>query len=389
MSTPSGQPHIFVSAAEPSADLHAASLVRAVRARCPEARFTGVAGPRMRQAGCESVFDMTAHSSMLMGAFGHVHHGYRMLALSKRVLESQRFNAAVAVDSPILNLRVSRRAKSLQVPVLYYIAPQLWAWAGSLRINAVRAGVDRIACLLPFEEPYFRSYGVEANYVGHPLFATLAAHQLDSEAVERLRQGGGSVLAILPGSRRHVVTENFPSQLKVAQALRSRFNDLKVLVSIANPQVRPLLADLSRAVSIPIEFHEGQNAELLRAADLALVVSGTITLEAAYHRTPMIVMYNSSRLMYQLVRVIISTRFYSLPNILADRELVPEFMPYYTSVEPIIARAAALLSDATARQRVSAALADLVKPFMNMDAADTTAKILLDLIESRPRSSGG
>lgn len=383
MSTALDAPHIFISAAEPSADLHAASLIRAVQALRPQARFGGIAGPRMQQAGCRSIFDMTAHSSMLAGAIGHIHHGYKMLALTKRELEQNQFDAAVTIDSPILNLRVARRAKFFKLPVLYYIAPQLWAWAGPLRIRGVRSSVDRIACLLPFEEPYFRSYGVEAHYVGHPLFAALGAHPVDQDAVRRLRASGDPRLVIMPGSRKHVVAENFPNQLQVANALLSRFKDLKVLVSVANAQIRPLLTNLSRAVQIPVEFHEGQNAELLVAADLALVVSGTITLEAAYHHTPMIVMYNTSRWLYQIFRIIISTNYYSLPNILAGYELVPEFMPYYTSVGPIVERAVDLLGDPSARRHTSEQLADIVRPFVNTNAPETAAKILLDLIETR------
>lgn len=375
-------PSIFISAAEPSADLHAASLIRAVLALCPGARFSGVAGPKMQLAGCSSIYDMTAHSSMLMGAIGHVHHGYRMLGLTRKELETNHFDAAVVVDSPILNLPVAKRAKSVDLPVLYYIAPQLWAWAGGARISRVRSRVDRIACILPFEEAYFRSYGIEANYVGHPLFVSLAAHQLDKELVETFRSGGSPILAIMPGSRRHEAVENFPGQLKVARALEEKFPNLKILVSVANQQVKPVLDHIVQGFSPSIELCENANAELLSAADLTLVVSGTATLEAAYRRAPMIVMYNSSRL-YQLVKCVISTSYLSLPNIIADREVVPEFMPYYTSTEPIIKRAVDLLNDEQARKSMAADLTELVKPFVNTRASDTTAKILLDLIESR------
>ncbi len=375
--------HIFISAAEPSADLHGASLIRAVRTVCPEVLFTGVAGPLMQQAGCKSIYDMSQHSSMLIGAFGHVHHGYRMLSLVRRELAGSHFHAAVVIDAPILNLRVAKRAKSFGIPVLYYIAPQLWAWAENLRIARVRATVDRIACILPFEEPYYRAYGVEASYVGHPLFASLAARQTDAGILKRLRDAGRPILTIMPGSRRHVVGENFPGQLQVAEQLRVRFPDLKILVSVANDLVRPLLEEISHGIDVPVQFHAGGNAELLSAADLALISSGTATLEAAYHNTPMIVMYQSSRFLYQwLFRFVITTRYFSLPNILANRELVPEFMPSYPSIDPIVERAAALLSDSAARERMSADLAELVRPFLDTTASDTTAKILLDLIET-------
>lgn len=380
-------PRIFLSAAEPSADLHAASLIQAIRALQPGARFCGVAGPRMQQAGCESIYDMTEHSSMLLGALGHVHHGYRMLGLCRRELTHRPFDAAVVVDSPILNLPVAKLAKAQKVPVLYYIAPQVWAWAGKARIARVRARVDRVACILPFEEPYFRSYGIEAHYVGHPLFAALAAQEPDLAEVARRRSGDAPILAVLPGSRRHVAAENYPGQLQVARALRQHFPDLAVLVSVANEQVRPVIEAESAGGDLPLELLTGQNATMLAAADLALVVSGTATLEAAYHHTPMIVMYNSSRI-YQLVRWLINTRYFSLPNILANRMLVPEFMPYYTSTEPIVQRALELLRDRQARQRMSSDLAQLVQPFVRTTASQTTAKIVLDMIELHHQNGG-
>lgn len=379
---------VFISAAEPSADLHAAKLIDALRTLQPGLRLSGVAGPKMRQAGCESIYDMTQHSSMLMGVFKNLHRGYEMLRLSAEHLEQQPFSAAIVIDSPVINLRIAKKAKSLGIPVLYYIAPQMWACAGRYRIGNLRACADRVACILPFEEPYFRAYGIEASYVGHPLFATLAGHTLDDEMVQRLKTGSRPILAILPGSRRHVVAENFPSQLQVARRLRTKFPQLKTLISAANGQVRPILEDLARAVDVPVEFHDSANAELLSAADLALIASGTATLEAAYHHTPMIVMYNSSRLIYQFVRYVLTTKHFSLPNILAGRELVPEFMPYYRSIDPIVDQAASLLDDEPARRRMSAGLAEMVRPFLNTTASETTAKILLDMIEAHRSARG-
>lgn len=377
-------PHIFLSVAEHSADLHAAALIQAIQALCPTARFTGIAGPKMQQAGCASLFDMTEHSSMLTGSFRHLHHGYKLLSLARQTLRNEGIDAAVVVDSPILNLRVAKIAKSFGIQVLYYIAPQIWAWGGAWRIRKVQAAVDRLACILPFEEPYFRAYGLEASYVGHPLFASLLKRQPDPQRVQALRAAGRPVLTIMPGSRQHVAAENFPGQLKVAAALRDQYPNIKILASVANPQVHRVLEQQVREQNIPVELHESENAELLSAADLALVSSGTVTLETAYYHTPMIVMYNSSRVLYQFARWFITTRHLSLPNVLAARRLVPEFMPYYTSIGPIVEHAAALLADEHARRQMSADLAKLVRPFLNSAASETTAKILLDLIESSP-----
>lgn len=382
MSESEAQPKVFVSAAEPSADLHASALIRAVSELRPEVRFTGIAGPKMRLEGCAGVYDMTAHSSMLSAIAGHIHHGLKMLLHCHQQLSSRQYGLAVVVDSPFINLQVARIARKCGVPVLYYIAPQLWAWGERLRIRRVRARVDRIACIWPFEEPFFRSYGIETHYVGHPLFERLSGRAVLPEDVTRIKKGSDLTLVIMPGSRKQEAVSNFPSQLRVARALLRRFADLQVLVSAANEQVRPVLEHFAGEVDFPIELHEGQNAELLSAADLALVVSGTVTLEAAYYRCPMIVMYNTRRSWYLLFKWIINTPYFSLPNIVAQREIVPEFMPYYRSIEPILEVAHQLLEDRDRRMGMSAELGELIQPFINTTASKNSAKVVLDMLEA-------
>ncbi|MCG3137847.1 MAG: Lipid-A-disaccharide synthase [Phycisphaerae bacterium] len=372
---------VFISAAEPSADLHASALIRAIHQLDWRIDFCGIAGPKMREAGCRGIFDMTAHSAMLTAVIRHLHHGIKMLLSSYQELKSKKYHAAVVVDSPILNIWIAGIAKHFGVNTLYYIAPQRWAWSGSVSISLLKAWVERIACIWPFEEPYYRSYGMVANYVGHPLFAQLAQREPEQIVIERLKSKGWPVIAIFPGSRRHVAQENFPAQLKICGKLSLRFPELRVLVSIANNQVREVVEQVLRQTPAPVELLENQNPEILRAADLALVVSGTATLEVAFHRTPMIVMYNATRL-YQLIRWIINVRYFSLPNILAGRELVPEFMPYYRSIRPIVQRATELLDDPLARSRMSDDLGRLVEPFVSTSASENTAKLLIDMLEN-------
>ncbi|HUU83283.1 MAG TPA: lipid-A-disaccharide synthase [Phycisphaerae bacterium] len=375
-------PLVFISACEPSADMHAAGLIRAVGKLRPEVRFMGVAGPAMRAAGCDGIFDMTAHSAMLLGAVRAVAPACKLLAATKRHLREQPFAAAVVVDSPTLNLRIARQAKRCGIPVLYFIAPQLWAW-GAFRIRRVRRRVDRMAVILPFEEEYFRDRHVDATYVGHPLFDSLAQRPPSSDGVTSIRKQGGPVVALLPGSRLHVVQEVLPGQLELAGRILARFPDAHVGVSVANPVVRAAVESHVAASGLPIAAYQDRNDDLLTAADLALVASGTATLEVAYRHTPMIVMYNASRWAYRLIgRWLIRTRHLSLVNILAGRELVPEFMPYYTSTRPIADRAIALLCDPEARRSMSNQLAALIDPLVKTGAPENTAQILLQMIDN-------
>jgi lipid-A-disaccharide synthase len=383
-------PLIFISAAEPSGDLHGAALIEATLTRCPKARFVGVAGPKMVAAGCDRIFDMTPHSAMLLGALKVVGRGISMLNTSDRHLRRYPFDGAVVIDSPTLHLPLAARAQAMGIPVMYYIAPQIWAW-GPHRIHKLRNRIDRAAVILPFEEKFFRDQGVNATYVGHPLAERWANRAIDQQLVSSIRSRGTPVVALLPGSRKHVVKEVLRGQLEVAGAIASAVEGVTFGVSVANSQVAPIIDEELTGSSVPVQRYTDSLAELIQAADLVLVASGTTALEVAFHGRPMIVMYNASRLFYQLfARWMIRTPHLSLPNILAGREIVPEFMPYYTSTAPIAERAIALLNSEAARQEMAAQLTEIVKPLRSGDgsgsglgASERTAEMLLDMVGER------
>lgn len=390
-------PRIFISAAEQSADEHAASLISAYRREHPEASFAGLAGPAMQAAGCECFFDMTARSAMAHAAFKRVPEALLLLRRLKKYLASQRFDAAVLVDSPALHLPIAKICRKLGIPVLYYIAPQTWAWGWrSWRNKRIRQRVTRLACIWPFEVPHFERDRISATYVGHPSFDRLIATKVDENRVRELRGDANTVITILPGSREHVVNEVFPGQLEVARALQMRYARLKLkfLIVAANGKVKHLIeshmgrapgvpsVDTPRSVPMTILAGDADRAAAIRAADLVLVASGTITLEVAYHATPMIVMYNTNRLMYHLVgRWLISTPHLSIPNILAGRRIVPEFMPYYRSPDAITARAVELFSNPSKLQKMREDLKETILPIVKPGAAANAARELANMLE--------
>ncbi|MEE9294196.1 MAG: lipid-A-disaccharide synthase [Phycisphaerae bacterium] len=384
-------PKIFISAAEPSGDLHGAALIREFLAQHPDAHFVGVAGPKMREQGCQAIADMTARAAMLTGVVSNARAAAAVLARTTHEFSHHHYDAAVVIDSPMLNLPIALRAKSRAIPVLYYIAPQLWAW-GAYRAHKVRARVDKLAVILPFEEDYFRNVGLDAAYVGHPLFDHLASRQPDPAQVRAIQAAGQPVIAVLPGSRKHVVREVLPGQLEVAAAVRQRHPDAHIVVSTANPTVAKIIQEGTKArrhggtkgnCQSSIVSGQSSLASLLSAADLTLVASGTATLEVAYHGCPMIVMYNGSRLMYHLLgRWMITSKYLSLVNILAQRELVPEFMPYYRTTGPIVRTALDLLASADRLDRIRAELAELIAPIASPGASARTARMLSEMIDS-------
>ncbi len=337
----------------------------------------------MVQAGCDSIFDMTRHAAMLLGVVRVAGRAVAMLQTSEEHLRRYPFDAAVVIDSPTLHLPLAGRAQAAGVPVMYYIAPQMWAW-GAYRIHKLRNRADRVAVILPFEEKYFRDRGVNATYVGHPLAEQLAEISIDDAVRNEIRMRGTPVIALLPGSRRHVIKSVLPGQLEVARRIASVFPEAVFGVSVANPQAAPVIEGLLSSSAAPVKAYPGNHAELIQAADLVLAVSGTTTLEVAFHRRPMIVMYNSSRAFYHLIgRWLIHTPHLSLPNILAGREIVPEFMPYYTSTQPIAERAIQLLRSENARQAMIRDLEEIVAPLRDASASQRAAAMLLDMAEKR------
>lgn len=374
---------VFISAAEASADQHAAALIRTVRETRPDVRFVGVAGPKMVAAGCDRVFDMTGHSAMLLGVLGAAGRAMRMRAVCDRLLREHRFDAVVVLDSPTLHLPLAAKAHALNIPVLYYIAPQLWAW-GTYRLHRLRNDVDRVAAILPFEEAFFRSHGIEATYVGHPLAEALDERAMDDKAIARVRDRGHPLIALLPGSRKHVVEEVLPGQLEVADFISTAMPRAAFGVSVAGERVADVVRNTVSSSRIATRVFTAPHDELIEAADLVLVASGTTTLEVAFRAKPMIVMYNASRVFYHLIaRWMLHTTHLSLPNILAGREIVPEFMPYYRSTKPIAECAIHLLRNDSSRKRMSEDLKTVVHPLRGTRASQCTAKLLTTLLDQR------
>jgi lipid-A-disaccharide synthase len=376
-------PRIFISAAEPSGDQHAAGLIRAVRELYPEVSFYGIAGPRMQAAGCEVVEDWTRQSAMLAGAIRLVGRAFGLFRRVGKLLKAAPADLVIVVDSPTLHLPIAKKAKAAGCPVLYYIAPQVWAWA-PWRIRRVRKRVDHVACLLPFEEPYFASRGIPAKYVGHPLIEQLQAVRPDPAGARDLRSRGQPVIACLPGSRSHVIQEVLPGQIEVARAVAAQHPNAFFIFSAADEPAGATLRSALQPESFRCSVEVKRNAEVLAAADLVLCASGTATLEVAHAGVPLVIMYNGSKWGYRLVaRWVIRTPHLSLVNILAGRRIVPEFMPYYTTTAPIAAEALDLLSNQPRRRQMKSDLAAVVTSLGTASAARGAAQIVAEMLTAR------
>ena len=368
---PIAGPTFFLTAAEHSGDALGAAVIPALRQLHPNANFVGVGGPHMAAAGCRLLADPTARSAMLIGAVRQASYWYGLLGRIKRELQDHRPDVVVPIDSPTINLRIARMAKKAGLPVCFYVAPQLWAWA-EWRMAKVKASVDTLCCVLPFEETYFKKNGLNAVYVGHPMFDTPAeSPETDPAAVDPPLPGLGSRagdaprVALLPGSRTAEIDGNLPAMLEVISEIKGRYPRVSFVAAAASEQRAWQIRHHLRKVNTPVDIRVGMTDAIIRWADLVLSVSGTATLQIAKHHKPMIVMYAVARYKWHLIgRHLIRTRYMSLVNILADRELVPEYMPFYGSPLLMAREAIDLLARPELRAAMSRDLGELVRPLM-------------------------
>lgn len=336
--------HIFFSVGEPSGDQHAAELIHEIRRRCPDAEFSGYGGPQMEQAGFRKLFQLTDLAVMgffavvpLLGKF------IRLARQARRYLREHRPDAVVLVDFPGFNWWIARAAKLEGIPVYYYMPPQLWAWA-PWRIRRVHKYVDCVLAALPFEAKWYRDRNATVEYVGHPFFDEVAAHQLDADFCASLKEPGTRNVAILPGSRNQEVRRNFPVMLRVMHRLYQKHPDLRFRVASYREHQRDFCQSLltGRFAELPIDFHVKRTSEIIETADCCLMVSGSVSLELLARATPAVVLYRAGWVMYGMAWLLATCKYISLPNLIADRVVMPEF-PFTTNKGRYIRRMTEIL----------------------------------------------
>jgi len=386
-------PRIFISAGEASGDLHGASLIRALRQRRPDAEVLALGGPRMREAGARLLADTTGFGIIGVAPLaGGVSHYLDLLSQADRVLATQRPDVAVVIDCPGFHFLLGSRLRARRIPALWYIPPQVWAWA-PWRVRKLARRFSHVACVLPHEQAFFEAHGVPVTFVGHPVVDHLRSLALDEAFMASLRPAPDvPLVAIFPGSRRQEVAGILRRQLTVARALAERRRDCTFVCALAHPSHAAWAAEALAEAGVPVRTVVGRTHEVQKAADLALAKSGTTTLELLYYGTPMAVFYNIGLLEWHLLgRWIIHPQYrrqLSLPNALAGRSIVPESM-HDRPVTPAETSAVIhLLTDPDRRRRMQDDLAEVRATLDRPGAAARTAELVLDLVGSTVPPAG-
>lgn len=373
-------------AGEASGDNLGAPLIRALAERATGSRFFGVAGPRMRYAGCEVWYE--AETLAVMGLAEIIRHLPRLLRLRRELVDrfiESRPQAFIGIDSPEFNLRLAAKLKASGLPTVQYVSPQVWAWRQG-RVRTIGNAVDLVLCLLPFEKAFYESHAVRAVFVGHPLADRIP---LESDAgAARFALGldaTGPVVAVLPGSRGGEVARLGPPFAATIAWLAARRPKLQFVAPMANGRARASfeMALQAHAPKAPVRLIDGHAQEALESADAVLVASGTATLETALVKRPMVVAYKVAPLTSWLLRdlKLVKTEFFAQPNLLAGRKLVPEFFQEQVVPET--------LGPAVLEQLERDDRDDLIAAFrevhlsLRQDASARAADAILELVEER------
>ncbi|MBN1805625.1 MAG: lipid-A-disaccharide synthase [Sedimentisphaerales bacterium] len=369
---------IFISAAEPSADAHCAGLITALKDSGYNIEFVGVGGPKMAEAGCELLESTVGRAVMIYKAFRHVGRYYKLVRRLSGYIRSNKIDLVIVCDSPAFNFHIAKAAKKTGVKTLFYVAPQLWAWA-SWRIYKLRKYCDKLCCILPFEQEWFGQRGMDVVFVGNPLFDEL---EINTEHHSRYInfEPEKTRFALMPGSRNTEIESLWKPMQQIAMRLKKKYPAAS-FVTVAVDNEREQLLKRTQIHGFECEYVTGSVNDTAGKVDFTIVTSGSATLEVTAAGCPMVIMYQSSRILWKLVGWwLIRSKYLSLVNILAGRELVPEFMPYFTSIEPIIESIEQLLQDREKLARMSSDLSRLAEPLSGKKARHEVAKIIAEML---------
>lgn len=320
---------IFFSAGEPSGDQHGARLLRALRDTYPDITAEGFGGPEMRQSGCQLLYELTELAVMgFLRVLPLIRRFYCLVQAAEQHMDRQRPDAVVLIDFPGFNWWIARAAKRRGIPVYYYLPPQLWAWA-PWRIRKVRRWVDHVLCALPFEYDWYKSRGVACTWVGHPFFDQVEERALQSAVLRQIRGDDSKpVVAVLPGSRNAEIEKNWQVMLEVIRRVAIRVPEVRWVVGSYREQQQQRCESLQRlhASEVSLNYFVNATSEVIAAADCCLMVSGSISLELLARRKPGIVLYRVPTIGRFFARFLMLCRYITLPNLMADAELYPEFI---------------------------------------------------------------
>jgi lipid-A-disaccharide synthase len=372
---------IMIVAGEASGDLHGASLVQEMLKTDPALNFYGIGGSKLEKMGVKLFANTSTMAVMglteVVSKLGSI---LKIMGMMKKSLDEYRPDLVILIDYPDFNLRLAKAAKKKGIKVFYYISPQVWAWRKN-RINQIKKFVDKMAVILPFEVDTYATKGFTVNYVGHPLLDLVKPRYSKQDSRKKISiDENKTTIALLPGSRLSEVTKLMPEMLRAAEILAQKIPDVQFVLPLADTLEEKNISDISKSSPVKIKVIAGLTYDVISSADLAIVASGTATLETALLGVPMIIVYKVSPLSYLVGRLIINVKNIGLVNIIANKTIVPELIQKDANGEPIATAALAILTNEGRKLEIIRELAAIRAKLGSPGAARRAAQLALDML---------
>jgi lipid-A-disaccharide synthase len=387
--------HIMISCGEASGDLYAGALVEALRRVEPDVRVFGFGGEQLAASGAELVGDYRGHTvTGLVEVIKHLPGTYRLYRQLVAAARERRPDVFVAIDFPDFNFKLGQAIHALGIPVVYYISPQLWAWRPG-RLRTMKAFVDRVLPIFPFEEKVYRDAGIPVEFVGHPLI-DLATARDDRATFLRgvgLRPDAPTV-ALLPGSRPNELREILPDLIAAARLVRRDVPGAQFVLARAPRLADKLLEPATRAAAasdgdaLPLAIVDGRPDDVLAASDVVLTASGTATVQTALHERPMVIVYRLAKLTYAVGRPFVKIDTFGMVNLVAERKIAPELIQDDFTPEAAAREIVMLLTDEGARTRMIDAIRDVKRKLGGPGASRRAADAILREVRARAGAAG-
>ena len=373
---------LYLVAGEASGDARGAELIRSLRARRDGIEFRGLGGPQMAEiagAGASAVRDWIERAAVIgiIDVVKNYAYFRRQFAAALEEIAREQPDAVVLIDYPGFNLRLAAalRKAGAKAKVIDYISPQVWAWNRG-RIPAMAQNLDLMICIFPFEKPLYEQSGLKTVFAGHPMLDLLAQERLEGGREENL-------LGLFPGSREREVRKIFPVMLETAALLGKTRPALRIEAAAASPELRKRMEEIARRrPGVPCEITVKRSHDLMRRATAGMVASGTATLEAAYFGLPFVLLYKAAWLTFLIGRRLVKVKWLGMPNILAGREVVREFLQEQARPGPIAAEVGRLLDDREARALLQGALRTVIGKLGEPGASSRAAEAILAAVEA-------
>ncbi len=365
----------FIIAGEESADNHGATLMKGMLSQNPNLKFRGIGGNKMISAGLNSIENI--EKLAVMGFVEVIRHLFFFHNLSKRILveiDVCKPRQIILIDYPGFNLRLAKKIKNkFNIPITYYISPQIWAWKET-RIEIIRKYVDQMLVIFPFEENWYRERGIEAKFVGHPIFDEWMPTTKDNLCDELTLKLDTPVVTLYPGSRKQEVNRHLPILLQVAHQLRAENAEVQFILGVAK-YINFENWDVPEWIYVEKQYPQ----KALECADLALVASGTSTVEAAVFGTPMIIIYKMSPLSWWLSKILVKVPYVGMVNIIADSMIMPEILQVEATATKIYKVAQEIIKSPEKMTQMKLDLSDVKNLLKGSENMQSAAKYILDM----------